>query len=172
MHHLCRLPILVLMILVAGPSIAQHKGSVKPNWGLADFTKQDEAYYLSLDQIQIGWTEDQVAEEFGKKYKSSESVGPDGKTHRTWRFASYRARMLSDPVDSIVTVEFVDGLVAGAKQVPAPGSDVIPAELAAPSSQSAATPADRLNALKELLDQKLITPEEYESKRKALIDRI
>ena len=125
MHHLCRLPILVLMILVAGPSIAQHKGSVKPNWGLADFTKHDEAYYLSLDQIQIGWTEDQVAEEFGKKYKSSESVGPDGKTHRTWRFASYRARMLSDPVDSIVTVEFVDGLVAGAKQVPAPGSDVI-----------------------------------------------
>ena len=172
MHHFFRLPILVVMFVVAIPAIAQHKGSVKPNWGLADFTKHDEAYYLSLDQIQIGWTEDQVAEEFGKKYKSSESVGSDGKTRKTWRFNSYRARMLSDPVDSIVTVEFVDGLVAGAKQVPAPGSDVLPSELAAPSAQSTTTPAERLNALKELLDQKLITPEEYENKRKALIDGI
>jgi hypothetical protein len=160
------------MLFVAMPAMAEYKGSVKPNWGLADFTKHDEAYYLSLDQIKIGWTEAQVAKEFGNKYRSSESVGPDGKAHKTWRFASYRARMMSDPVDSIVTVEFVAGLVVGAKQVPAPGSDVQPAELAPVAAAAPITTADRIKALQGLLDQNLITPEEFEGKRKALIDGI
>jgi hypothetical protein len=172
MRFICRLSVAAAMLIAAAPAMAEYKGSVKPNWGLADFTKHDEAYYLSLDQIKIGWTEVQVAEEFGNKYKSSESIGPDGKAHKTWRFASYRARMLSDPVDSIVTVDFVDGLVVSAKQVPAPGSDVQPAELAPVSTVAASTPAERLKALQELLDQNLITPEEFESKRKALIDGI
>ncbi|MEO6364965.1 MAG: SHOCT domain-containing protein [Luteimonas sp.] len=119
-----------------------------------------------------GWTEAQVAEECGKKYKSSESVVTDKKKRTTWRFASYRARMLSDPVDSIVTVEFVDGLVVGAKQVPAPGSDVQHVELTPTATEAPDTPADRLKSLQGLLDQKLITPEEFENKRKALIDGI
>lgn len=148
-----------------------YKGSVKPNWGLADFTKHDEAYYLSLDQIRIGWTQAQVIEAFGKKYKVVEISEVDGKKHESWRFNSYRARMLSDPVDSSVTVEFIDGVVVNAKQVPAPGSDVQPSELVkmgtAPPQNSI---SDRLKELQQLLDDKLISTEEYEAKRKALID--
>ncbi len=172
MRHVFRLLVLIVVLMAAAPAMAQYKGSVKPNWGLADFTKHDEAYYLSLDQIQIGWTEAQIIGEFGKKFKSTESTGADVRIHKTWRFASYRARMLSDPVDSIVTVDFVNGIVVGAKQVPAPGSDVQPSDLSAQPPKSGSTPADRINALRELLDQNLLTPEEYERKRKAIVDGI
>ena len=128
---------------------------------------------MSLDQIRIGWTKAQVIEEFGKKYRVIESNEKDGKNHESWRFASYRARMMSDPVDSLVTVEFVDGVVVNARQVPAPGSDVQPSELvkagAAPSQVSV---GDRLKQLQKLLDDKLISKEEFEVKRKALIDAL
>ncbi|HEY0660059.1 MAG TPA: SHOCT domain-containing protein [Lysobacter sp.] len=80
---------------------------------------------------------------------------------------------MSDPVDSLVTVEFVDGVVVNARQVPAPGSDVQPSELvkagAAPSQVSV---GDRLKQLQKLLDDKLISQEEFEVKRKALIDAL
>ncbi|HEY0660058.1 MAG TPA: hypothetical protein VGD21_01850 [Lysobacter sp.] len=73
--------IAALMMVLSHHAIAGdgYKGSVKPNWGLADFTKHDEAYYLSLDQIRIGWTKAQVIEEFGKKYRVIESNEKDGK---------------------------------------------------------------------------------------------
>lgn len=161
-----------ILALASLDASAQYKGSVKPNWGLADFTKHDEAYYLSLDQIRLGWTENQVVEEFGKKFKESSYVDSAGITRKVYRYQSYRARMMSDPVDSIVTVEFVDGRVVGAKQVPAPGSDVVANELKPGTPNEPGKSAARLTELKALLDQKLITPEEYETKRKALIDGI
>ena len=165
--------LLVLSLYAASSTaIAQHKGSVKPNWGLADFTKKDESYYLSLDQIHLGWTEAQVIQEFGNKYKTSEYVDLGGVTHKLLRFESYRARMLSDPVDSIVTVDFVNDLVVGAKQVPAPGSDVQANELTSEKSTPKSAPADKLKELSGLLEQGLITQEEYEVKRKEVIDAL
>jgi hypothetical protein len=40
---------------------------------------------------------------------------------------------------------------------------------AAPGS---GTPEDRLRALKQLLDEKLITPDEYETRRKAILNSL
>jgi hypothetical protein len=56
--------------------------------------------------------------------------------------------------------------------VPAPPRAPMPTPVAAPASPSGASPADRLQALKDLLDRKLITPQEYETRRKALLDSL
>ena len=52
---------------------------------------------------------------------------------------------------------------------PAPAAPPTPSATAGPRPPSPAA-AERLQALKSLLDQKLITPSEYEAKRKAILD--
>jgi hypothetical protein len=48
-----------------------------------------------------------------------------------------------------------------------------PARAATPAATDAAgSPADRLKALQQLLDEKLITPEEYDRRRKVILDSL
>jgi hypothetical protein len=62
-------------------------------------------------------------------------------------------------------------LVAPTAPKLAPASAVPAASPAAPVP-APATPQQRLQSLKQFLDQKLITPEEYETRRKAILDSL
>ena len=46
------------------------------------------------------------------------------------------------------------------------------APAAAAGAPGPASPDNRLHALKQLLDQEVITPEEYEMRRKAILDSV
>jgi hypothetical protein len=68
-------------------------------------------------------------------------------------------------------------VATGEPTVKAPGSEApaprTPPALAAPAATPApASPATRLKTLRRLLDQKLITPQEYETRRKAILDSL
>jgi hypothetical protein len=156
----------LLLFYSNGPVAFEHKGSVKPNGWLADFNKHDEAYYLSVDQLRVGYTQTQVIEQYGKKYSIVETKLVDGKKLETWKFTSYRARQFSDPVDRFVFVYFIDGLVVNATEKPVDNS------LSEVSLVKAESAAAKLKQLQELLDQKLITQEEFETKRKDILSKL
>lgn len=155
-----------------GSNAAERKGSVKPNAMLADFNKHDEAYYLSLDQIRVGFSAAQVEDQFGKKYTVVDSQTKEGKKYEKWKFNSYRARQFSDPIDKFVFVEFLDGVVVDATEKSATGTSQ-PVSLVAKGSTSVSdSVASRLQQVQSLLDQKLISEAEYAAKRKEIIDSL
>ena len=163
---------MVLLLICNDSNASERKGSIKPNGFLADFNKYDEAYYLSVEQLRVGYTKAQVIEQYGEKYSVVESKLIDGKKLETWKFTSYRARQFSDPIDRFVFVEFVDELVVNAIEKPInkslPEVSLVKAEQAQPQS----TAAVKLKQLQELLDQKLITQEEFEVKRKQILSEL
>jgi hypothetical protein len=158
--------ILLLTVLLGAAGCGSHKGAIKPNAGLADFDKYGKAYYLSLDQIKLGDTQDQVMHEYGSDYEVVETKRMDGHQLERWRFTSYRATFARDPVDKYVFVSFKDQLVVGMSE-----------ELVGRSSTPAQTtgsndPLDKLERLKRLLDQGAITKEEYETKKRELLNKM
>jgi len=162
----------VLLLFSNMSDASERKGSVKPNGWIADFNKHDEAYYLSVDQLRVGHTKEQVIKEFGKKYSVVETKLIDGKKSETWKFTSYRARQFSDPVDRFVFVEFLDELVVNAIEKPINKSLPEVSLVKADQSQPQSTAAVKLKQLQELLDQKLISQDEFEAKRKQILSEL
>lgn len=134
-----------------------HKGAVKPNASLADFNKYGKAYYLSLDQIDIGNSKKEVIEAYGQEY--SEDLTPGGLT--IWIFESYRATFASDPVEKLVTVVFKNDVVIEKSETYLNAS--IPVE----STEQGI--AERLRELKSLRDDDVISESDYQNKKAELL---
>lgn len=109
----------------------------------------------------------------------------------TWLYRISMARDMArraglDPNDATaVTMMSDDGLgatylaasLAGSRRPPQPASDAghVVADLSGASEPTAATPrstADRLRELEQLRDQNLITPAEYDARRKTILESI
>ena len=159
--------ILFLTILFTVAGCGSHKGAVKPNAGLADFNKYGKAYYLSLEQIQLGYTQDQVTNEYGSDYEVIESKTTEDHSFETWRFVSYRATFSRDPIDKYVFVSFRDQLVINKREEWLGRRE-------GPSSQSTNTgdKLEKLERLKRLLDQGAITQEEYETMKRDVMEQM
>jgi hypothetical protein len=160
------LPIVILIaISVAG--CGSHKGAISPNAGLADFNKYGEAYYLDVAQVPIGSTEEKVRAEYGDKYEVVESKQVDGKLIERWKFTSYRATFARDPIDKYMFVTLADRRVTNVDEMLV-GRSGQPVQQAQPKMDT----YEQLEKLKQLHDAKVITAEEYEAKRKLLLDQI
>jgi len=147
---------LILIATAVLSSCSEHKGCIKPNPSLADFDKYGEAYYLSIEQINIGDSKELVIREYGDKYVSK----INDKGREVWIFKSYQATFATDPVRKLVTVEFINSTVSDVTEKYLRGSN---SEL--PSSG----PEERLRKLKALHDDGIITDADYETKKNELL---
>ncbi len=151
---------LLLIASLIFSSCANHKGAIKPNWGLADFDKYKEPYYLSTEQVRIGSSKEGVIREFGDNYESR----INGEGREIWVFKSYQATFATDPVQKLVTVEFINSIV----------SDVTERYLRGPDSlrPSHSGPEERLRKLKALHDDGIISDSDYEAKKAELLGEL
>jgi hypothetical protein len=95
-------------------------------------------------------------------YEAAEVTAPDGSTPPD---ADTKPATASGPPPAPTAAPAV------AKPATASGSPPAPAATPA-ASDAHASAADRLRALQQLLDQKLITPEEYQTRRKTILDSL
>lgn len=137
---------------------ASHKGAVEPNAALADFDKFDEAYYLSINQVQPGDSKNKVREEYGDKFRREDS----GENSEIWIFTSYRATFARDPIDKYVHVRFSGDQVVSIEEV-APNGERL--ESKGGNSSAPKSVEERLKALDRLKTEGLISEEEYHRKR-------
>jgi hypothetical protein len=157
-----RSKILFAAILLGITACANHKGAISPNWSLADFDKYDAAYYLDLDQVRIGDTKDKVIEEYGGDYSVVATRRENEHRFERWKFTSYRATSMRDPVDKYVYVSFKDDLVIGKNE-----------ELVGRAAQSGSSdPVERIERLKALRDQGAISKDEYEAAKRKILERM
>lgn len=161
-----KLPVAILIVgALAG--CGSHKGAVSPNASLADFDKYGAGYYLSVEQIPTGASEELVKSEYGDGYEVVESKQTDGKLIERWKFTSYRATFMRDPIDKYIFVTLADHRVRNVKEVLLGRSEQPPQQ-----AQPKLDPYEKLEKLKGLHDARIITDEEYEAKRKALLGQI
>lgn len=155
---------------------AHHKGSISPNWGIADFDKYGEAYYLDLSQINIGFTKDQVVEEYGDKYFIQKVNNSNTKADFILRFTSYRATSFTDPVEKYVYVAFSQDAVVKKWEVFTDKQgrplSIQPKSLPASSNKNKDDEYNKLRKLKQLYEDRIITQEEFELKKKEILNRI
>jgi hypothetical protein len=149
--------ILILSLFFLITSCANHKGAIKPNWGIADFNKYNEGYYLSLDQIKIGDSKDIVLKEFGGNYiKSTNEIN-----NEIWSFNSYKATFATDPIEKIVSVEFSNDIVIDLTEKYLIGlNSIVTTEI---------TSDEKLRKLKKLYDDGVITETEFETKKTEIL---
>lgn len=100
--------LLILLTPILLSACASHKGAIKPNAGLADFDKYGEAYYLFLEQINIGDSKEVVIKEYGDRHESKANA----KGREIWIFKSYQATFARDPIQKLVIVEFINSNVS------------------------------------------------------------
>lgn len=154
---------LFLLLIASVAGCGGHKGAIKPNAALADFDKYRKAYYLSTRQFAMGATQAQVIKEYGDDYEIVNVNDQDGHKLETWKFVSYRATSGRDPVDKLVFVLFRDGLVTRVWEERPDGSSLV---------EASPDPIRELEGLKRLLDLGAITNEEYENKKRQILDRM
>ena len=149
--------LIIIFATILLSACGSHKGAIKPNPSLADFDKYGEAYYLSIDQLKIGDPKDVVIKEYGDKYESK----TNDQSREIWIFKSYQATFARDPVQKLVTVEFMNDRV----------SDVSEKYLRGPKSNvsNQASADERLRKLKALHKDGIISDEEFESKKKEIL---
>ena len=102
-----KIQIIIFASILLG-ACGSHKGAIKPNPSLADFNKYGEAYYLSIDQLKIGDPKDVVIKEYDDKYESE----TNDQSREIWIFKSYQATFAIDPVQKLVTVEFMNDSIS------------------------------------------------------------
>lgn len=154
--------ILFATLLLSISACANHKGAISPNWSLADFDKYDAAYYLDLAQVKLGDTKDKVVEEYGSDYSVVETKRENEHRFETWKFPSYRATAMRDPVDKYVYVSFKDDLIIGKNE-----------GLVGRAAQSGSSDAvERIVRLKALRDQGAISKDEYEEAKRKILERM
>jgi len=151
--------ILVTLVLLSACTAA-HKGAITPNSGLADFDKYNEAYYLSLEQIKIGDPKEKVIAEYGSKYETKKN----DKGREIWVFKSYKATFSRDPIQKLVTVEFINSLVSDVTEKYL--RDINTVTTKEPSSE------EKLRKLKSLRDDGIITDADFEKKKKEILNEM
>lgn len=144
-----------------------HKGARQPNVGLADFDKYGEAYFLSIDQVPIGVSEQRVRAEYGDKYEIVESAVVEGKLVEKWKFTSYRAKFGLDSISKYMYVTLTDKFVTDVNEVL-----VEKAKRKKQKQSPSLDPYEELSKLKQLHTKGIITDQEYETKRTLLLERI
>lgn len=152
--------IVIVLAMATVSGCGSHKGAIKPNGALADFDKYGEAYYLSLDQIAIGDSKAKTVEEYGDKYQ----VKKLDNNREQWIFESYRATFARDPVDKLIYVEFSNGKVVDKYEIKPGQSAQVPARQASPIEQ--------IQQLDRLRNDGIITEEEFQAKKKKLLEKI
>jgi len=138
---------------------ASYKGTLKPNWWLADFNKYGEAYYLSTEQIKIGDDKDTVEKEYGSKYKAEK----DKKGRDIWIFKSYKATAATDPVQKVIKVEFIKDKVTNISEKYTNGGS---------QSCNVQTVESRMRQIQRLYADGIISKEEFEIKKGELLKEL
>lgn len=110
--------------------------------------------------MKIGDSKDVVIEEYGDKYETKSN----DQNREVWIFKSYQATFARDPVQKLVTVEFMNDHVSdlSEKYLRGPKSNV-------PKQVSA---DERLRKLKKLHNDGIISDEEFKYKKKEILDEL
>lgn len=162
----CKFLTLILTAIILS-GCGSHKGAIRPNAGLADFDKYGEAYFLDVNQIPIGSSEEHVKSEYGSKFDIVKSDTSSGKLLVQWKFTSYRATFATDPIQKYMYVTFIDHRVSSVDEVYV-GKP--PKSKKAPASNDG--PIEQLEKLKKLHFKGIITDDEYETKRTIFLNKI
>ncbi|MCP3943535.1 MAG: hypothetical protein GY710_18945 [Desulfobacteraceae bacterium] len=152
--------VFILFTVIFLTSCASYKGTIRPNWGIADFDKYGDAYYLSTEQIKIGDTKEIVIEEYGNRFKSN--TNDNGS--EIWSFKSYKATPFTDPVEKIVIVEFTNDLVIDVSEKYIIGQNSV--------TSTEKRLDEKLRRLKKLLDDGIISKQEFETKKAEILKKM